>query len=418
LKQLYKYFIYTLLFAPIIGYFSYNLIGFLAVQVLSYSVIVLFLMFIVSGSKNIIIPKFLYYYIFYIIYIFIWQLYNGYIQEKGVLKYLFNNFHLYTALIIIIIYNVKLDESNYLNSIKVIKFILFIALFGVLIQLLVNPNFFIPTPRSIGWADQGGSIYLSRRPSVFAYVSDNESGISVLAYFSLVLSLSSKEKNVKQIVLFSIIIGLYAILTNSRYVMLGFVLVVLQLFIDQKLGKSFIYAIAISIGCYIAYYIYTNNLGFDLNKLAEERLFAEGDIQHTSRYLAYELFLKYFPEHPFFGTGVHLTREIRNAANAGGSSQIHVAYFSHMVSYGIIGSFLLFAFWVSLALDLFKKARRSKFYGAFFGFLVFLWANAVMVDYNIFYPGIIMSIIFSEYNFRRLLDQRKAKISLNTISSL
>jgi hypothetical protein len=150
-----------------------------------------------------------------------------------------------------------------------------------------------------------------------------------------------------------------------------------------------------------------------LKELAEKRLFVEGEIKNTSRYLAYELFQKYFPQHPVFGTGVHLTDEIRRVANEGGSSQIHVGYFSHMVSYGIVGSFLLFSFWLLLARDLFKKAKLTGFYGAFFAFLVFLWANAAMVDYNIFYPGVIIAIIYSEYHYNNFLF-KQIRPSLNS----
>ncbi len=406
MKNTFNYFIYALLFTPILGYFSFTYTGFSPIQLLSYSTLVLIFVFIITTREGIIIPKFLYFYFCYIIYIFIWRLYNGYIEDKGLDKYIFNNFHLYTALLIIIIYNVKIDELTFQNSIKIIKTILIIALIVSLIQLLINPNFYT---RTLGWAGEGGSIYLSRRPSIFSYVSDNDGGISGLAYFSLILSICSIENKIRQLIFFSIIAGLFAILTNGRYVMIGYVLVALQFLIKQSPTKTIKYLIYFSLVVLIGYYIYTDLLGFNLKDLAQDRLFAEGDIRNTTRYLAYEVFLKYFPQNPFFGTGVHLTDEIKRVVNEGGSSQVHVGYLSHLISYGIVGSLLLFSFWFSLARDLYKKAKVTGFYGAFFAFIVFLWANVTFVEYNIFYPGVIVALVLSEYYYFTFLKTRFLK---------
>lgn len=294
--KIFKYFVYALLFSPLIGYFTYTYYDYQAVQFLEYTVIVLFTIFIVTRNKTIYIPKFLYFYFCYIIYIFIWRLYNGYVEEKGFVKYIFNNFHLYTALLIIVIYNIKIDKSDFDKTLTLIKIVLIIALVGVLLQLLIDPNLFV---RPYGWDADEGSIYLSRRPSVFTWVSDNEYGISILAYFSLILSFDSIDKKNLRLILFLILIGIYSILTNGRYIMIGYVLVITQLLIKQRLKIILKYFIFISLAIFIGYYIYTDVLNFNIKELAEKRLFAEGAIKNTSRYLAFELFIKYFPENPF-----------------------------------------------------------------------------------------------------------------------
>jgi hypothetical protein len=412
MNKLFKYFIYALLFSPLIGYVGYVYSGFQAIQLLEYAVLGLFTVFIISRDKPIKVPRFLYFYFCYIIYIYIWRLYNGTIEEKGLTKYIFNNFHLYTALLITIIYNLTIDEYSFNKSLIIIKIVLVIALFGALVQLLFDPDFFI---RPRGWiaGTDDVSIYLLRRPSVFTYVSDNEYGISILAYFSLIIALFSMKKKHTQVILFSIIVGLYSILTNTRYVMIGFAIVVFQLFLKQRLSKMIKYLISLLIVLFSAYYIYTYVLGFNLGKLASERLFAEGDIKHTSRYLAYELYLKYFPENPFFGASPNLAIEIKKAANEAGSSQVHVGYLAHLVSFGLVGSFFLFTFWGLLAHDLYTKAKCTGFYGAFFAFLVFLWANATLVEYNIFYPGVIIALVYSEYYYAKFL-QTRFKISIHS----
>ena len=110
----------------------------------------------------------------------------------------------------------------------------------------------------------------------------------------------------------------------------------------------------------------------------------------------------------------HLTDEIKEASRAVGSSQIHVGYFSHLVSYGLFGSIFLFTFWFGLVRDLYKKAKSSGFYGPLFAFLVFLWFNATAVDYYLRYPGLIIAIVFNQYYFTNyLLHKQLNKGNIN-----
>ena len=146
-------------------------------------------------------------------------------------------------------------------------------------------------------------------------------------------------------------------------------------------------------------------------RLWQERLFAEGSIEETTRYGAYINFLHFFPQTPFFGTGVHLTDEIWLASRAIHSSQIHVGYLSHLLTFGLFGSFLLFSFWFCLAKDLYKKAKLKGYYGPLFAFLVFLWFNVTAVDFRLGYPGLIIAFVFSQfyygnYVFKKSLENK------------
>jgi len=391
-----KWYFYFLLLAPVIGYLSYyTLNGYLAWQILSYLVMPLFAIFLYQRKTKIVIPRFFYFYIAYAIYIYAWNTVNDYYEEKGLLKYIFNNYHVYYIILLIIIYNTNITHKTYKNFIKLIKITLFIALMGALIQFFI-PNWIV---RTEGWESDWGSIFLNRRPSIFTYVSDNEYGVSVLAFFSLILSIQFLHKNTKWLLIFVIIIGLYSLLTNGRYIMLGFVLVIMQMFLGKGNKFKFSYMIYTSIALVVIYLLFTNVLDVDIQRLGEDRLFAEGSIWETTRYKSYITFLRFFPEKPIFGTGVHLTDEIRAASRAIGSSQIHVGYLSHLVSYGLFGSFLLFSFWFYLARDLYRKAKLTSYSGPFFAFLVYLWFNVVAVDYKLMYPGLIIALVFSQYYY-------------------
>ena len=156
-----------------------------------------------------------------------------------------------------------------------------------------------------------------------------------------------------------------------------------------------------------------NLFGYNLVDFYDTRLFEEGDITKSSRYFAFEIFTKHFPDNPWFGNGVHLTEEIAKEIK-GRSSQIHIGYLSHLVSFGVVGSLLLFGFWFSALRTFYKRARITKFYGSFFAFLMLVWANVTLVSYEIFYVGIIFAIVFDKYYWDKYQLQLKKSIIRNS----
>jgi hypothetical protein len=144
-------------------------------------------------------------------------------------------------------------------------------------------------------------------------------------------------------------------------------------------------------------YFTLNYLGYNLNNWFEDRLLAEGSLRETTRYSAWVNFQRFFPENPIFGIGVHMTREIEVASNEAGSSQIHVGFLAHLISYGVVGSLFLFGFWFFLSRKMYLNAKKTKYYGSFFALLVFLWGNMTLVKYSMFYYGIIFAFIFDKY---------------------
>ncbi|HEY5535107.1 MAG TPA: O-antigen ligase family protein [Ignavibacteria bacterium] len=411
MKQTDKYFknfIYAIIFSPIIGYFSYNYIklsgfGMFGQQLLCYLAIPIFIIWLFQKREYIIFPKYLYFFLLYIIYIYIWDLFNGNYDQKGFIKYIFNNYNVYIFLFLIIFYNVKISNDTFKRIIYLLKFVLVAALGGSIIQTFI-PDFFVNMSQ---WSKGNlftDSIYTSRRPSIFTWVSDNDYGITVPAYLSLLIAYLKLKVDNKQILFFVLIIILYAVLSNTRYVMLGTLLVISQLFIFSNLKGTSKNLVILFISSIIFYQMITIVFEYDFISLFSERLFAEKQVTNSSRYYSYELFLRFFGDKPIFGTGIWLTTEQEYAANAGGSSQIHIGYLAHLISYGLVGSFLLFSFWFALARDLFKKARKSRYFGGFFGFLVYLAGQLTYVDYILIIPGILLSIILSEYYYQNYLN--------------
>jgi hypothetical protein len=180
--------------------------------------------------------------------------------------------------------------------------------------------------------------------------------------------------------------------------MLGVVILSGQIIIENrdKIKSSIRYiSTALLLGV-ILYFAFTY-IGYDFVDFFNERLFAEGSFTESTRYRAFDNFVYFFPQQPIFGTGVHLTYEIAEASRMVGSSQIHVGYLSHLVSYGIVGSLLLFSFWFLLAKSLYNTAIKTGYWGSFFAFIIFLFAELTLVNYSIFFTGIIFALVFDKY---------------------
>jgi hypothetical protein len=395
----FKVYLHLLFLAPVIGYFTISYFARRPVYYLQFSVAAFFILYILR-YRFYIQPRYALTLLLYTIYIWGWNFFNGYFENKGLFKFLFTNMHLYNVLLLFLIYNMRYSDKFIKYSLLFIQLYFVILIAGQMLQFFINPDLFVPDFWSPDFVTDP-TIYEIRRPSVFALVSDHEIGISILALFALYFGYSI---NVKKMPWIWLLLGvLYAILTNTRYIMAGMVLVLFQFYFGvSTTSKRLKYFITLFIAIIIGYYLIVNVFGYKFETFYKERLFAEQDITKTSRYFAVEIFAEHFPKHPWFGTGVNLTPEIAKEIK-GRSSQIHIGYLAHLVSYGIFGSLLLFGFWFSVLRSFYKRARITKFYGSFFAFLMLIWANVTLVSYEIFYIGIIYAFIFDKYYYDRYL---------------
>lgn len=346
----------------------------------------------------------------YLVYIIAWSFFNGYFEEKG----LFNvsNINIISLFFVFIIINSTNFSREFIEkSVLIIKITVIVATIASIIQVF-NLSFLDAT--SV-WAkdSSGGSVfqdmYKFRRNSIFGFIDPNEVGLSFVPLLSVLIGYLIYN-NKKQIALYIVLGGLICILTNTRYILIGFFIVLMQFLLAYKINLSVIikYAFYLMITLTSLYFILFY-LGYDINDWFENRVFEEGSLKETTRYSAVTNFLRFFPDKPFLGIGVHMTREIQIASNESGSSQIHVGYLAHLVSYGIVGSLLLFGFWFLIAKKLYDNAKRTRYYGSFFAFLMFLWANATMPKYSMIYYGLIFAFIFDKIfcDYTRLLNKNE-----------
>lgn len=377
------------------------------------------IIFIIIQRKTVKIPKMVYLLVLYSVYLSIWSFANGEFERKGFFKILLNKDMEAIIFITIIIYNTKFSEQFIKRTILLIKITVISATIVTLIQVL-NYSFMDAGPT---WAKISeeynllGNLYTSRRVSIFGYVNPNELGLSYMPLLSVFIGILLYQRN-RYYYVFLFMGGISAFLSNTRYIIVAFMLITIQVFIVQKvkitaLIKYFIY---ISISGYLLIQILFY-YGYDLNDWYNTRLLAEGSLRETTRYKAIGTFMIFFPQKVLFGSGGN-NAQIIAASNAVGSSQVHVGYLAHLVYYGILGSFFLFGFWFLLAKRLYKSAKHTHYWGSFFAFLTFLWANAALVCFSIFFYGIIFALVFDKYYYDKYYTDMYARgISKEPVAS-
>lgn len=352
----------------------------------------LFLIYLFSGVK-LKYPKYILPLFFLVVYYFIWDLYNDtvFTTDFGLFSYLYSDLWLHSVTFLILVENTRFDTKLIQSIIKVFKVTIVLAFLVSIVQLVFNPYFFAPDVlRSISLS---GSQYNMRLPSIFGYIGPAELGFSFISIISILIGYYLYKK-----VHFSFIwiamAGLVFFASKSRWVYLNFIIILIQYPLVNginvnrlvKVGRLVIVAvIALLFVMYIA--------GFDYNVFIEERLMSNSA---STRFLAVDMFSQFFPDNPFFGSGVHVGDDLLRAL-ARRSSQIHIGYLSHLYQYGIIGSLFLFSFLFMVLKRFNSTARNTKYYGSLFAIIAVLVANLTLVNFSIFSYGLLFTFIFNRY---------------------
>ncbi len=395
-----KKFFYVLAFSPILGYLIFERTNLPPYYFIGFFCFALYILNLVKNSKKVIkIPKFYYLMFLLFIYYFIWDFNNGQVEFMGgilkdVFKWDFNP--LYLLAFLALIEKTNFDEKFIEKIIKIFKITIILAAITSLIQLLFKPDFLVPGELSKQlFLTQGSNIYNARRPSLFGYLSDNDVAVSFIPILSIVLGYSIKENKKKHLILYMLLGGVVCILTNGRYVIIGYLIILSQLiWINKASSIKIVRYFSITLLLIGFFALFLSIIGkYQLSDFFATRLMSDSA---DTRILAYDLFLKFFGTNIFFGNGQSLSIEIYREL-AGRSSQIHVGYFSHLISYGLIGSLILFTFWLLIFKQLLRNAKATNYYGSLFAFIIFLWANVAMVWYMLYVYGLIFAFIFDKY---------------------
>ncbi len=388
-----------MLFSPLVGYI-YKVILDLPKSLLFVYAYLFFLFGIVYSIYRVktVKPLFLIFLFVFSVYKLIWVIILG--LDKHILTVIYDSILFFSVFFILfIVYNTHFTHSFIEKTIRIFKITIIIASIATLIQVFdqdfLNVKNYEEVPEKNEYPED--SIYLFRRFSIFGFVGTNAIGLAFLPMLSVVIGYMLKEKQ-KGFLLYLFLGAIVAFLSNSRYIMLGYILITIQLFVTGRFRlKNYLkYFLYVPVIAFILIFS-LKEVGYNLQDWATQRLFHEGSIENTTRFGAITTFSVFFPQHPIFGTG-YQTEEIREYSLKNySSSHIHVGYLSHLVDYGIFGCFFLYGFWFLLLLQLLKTAKKTNYWGSFFGFLTFLLAFATMSQSSMLYYGLIFAFIFDKY---------------------
>lgn len=400
MKNITHNFLYILLFSPIIAYI-YSEILKLPKTITHVFVLCVFVMGIILIIEKLVIrnahinfPKYLWFLGCYATYRLIWyQFANVNLHPLTMTYYSILNYSI--LFMVVLICNISIPDRVINKSVLIIKITIILAAVVSIMQVFDQSIFNPINLKSLG---PHNSIYQIRRASIFGFSDPNEVGLSYLPLVSVFTGFLLVKNNNKMYIFFTFLTGVTAILTNARYVMIGFLILTGQYIVYKKVKFVELLKYIFILFCiFMIFHFFLLYSGYNYSEWFQQRIFAEGSITETTRYKAFSNFVHFFPQHIFFGTGVHLTDEIREASRLVGSSQIHVAYLSHLVSYGLIGSFFLFGFWFMLAKKFYQTGIKTNYWGSFFAFLIYLWAQVTLVNYSIFFTGLIFAFVFDKY---------------------
>lgn len=393
--------------APFVAYLVLELfdIDFSTImQLLSYIGVLLLLVF--RNNKNPIkFPKYLFFYLLFTFYVFYSDLIR--LDREFLVMHFFKNKLIGGFNMMFIIANLRIEKKYFEFLIKVCKYVLVIAGIVILMQQLVDPNFFLRTD----WVDLGAAINSNedRLLSIYSWIGLLTVGFGFVPIFILIIEDLDKRK--KKILIW-IVLGIsFAILTKARWILLNTIFVFVILFINHKnKAKQFLKYIFIIPFTLVASYFALNSFGVDMESIVKDRILESNkkNINQTTagtRILAFQAFGKFYMDNPIFGTGNisygmggigKQDYKLRSFLK-GRSSQIHVGYLSLLYLYGLIGGILFLGFLYFLLRKLYNNAKITGIWAPFLGILGLAIANLTLVTFSIYEMGFIIVLVADKY---------------------
>ncbi len=407
--------------APFVAYLTivyFNMSFNRIMQVLSF--VGVFLILIINQKiQEIRFPKYLVFYLMFIIYVFYSDLYR--LNRSFEIEYLFSNKLIGSFNFMFIIENLFISKKYFKSILKVSKMVLIIATIVIIIQQVYSPSFFMRR-------DMFSEELLAQETTVRLYSIYTWFGTILSAGFSFVpiflIIFEDEDRKNNKIIPWLLLGLIFVFLSKQRWVMLNFSLVFVLLFMSShrrdkvlRFVKLFFMVPIVFVGMF---YI-LNFIGIEADKIVSDRIFETGkkDISQKSagtRILALKAFNQLYWDNPILGIGnikygmggsgeqdYQLRRILK-----GRSSQIHVGYLSLFYVYGLIGAVLFLSFLFLLLRRLYKNAKKTSFWAPFLGILGVAIDNFVDVNFQFFIMGLILALLANSY-----YQQNYYKMELN-----
>lgn len=421
-NKIYKYNNFLILIfsvAPIIGFItesfldmSFNRI----MQLFSYFGVILLLI-----SRNsrypIKFPKYLFFYLLFIIYVFYSDLIR--LNRKFDYMYLFSNYLIGGFNMLFIIENTPISNSTFKKMIKISLPILVIAFLIILIQQTVDESFFLH-PDYMNLVDVGDDSK-NRLHSIYSWVGRLTVGFGFVPIYLIIVEIDEKKR--KNIFIWIIIGLIFAILSKARWIMLNTFLVFIIIFLNHR--NKFIQFLKLSLILPLflfSSFFLLNSLGIDSKKIIEQRILeSDKNMSEKSagtRILALKALNEFYWDHPLFGIGnikygmggTGMQDYKLRSFLKGRSSQIHVGYASLLYMYGFVGAVFFLSFLFLLLKKLYKDAKFTSYWAPFLGILGFVLSNFTMVSFVVFEMGLIIAMVADKYYVQQKKLNRKISV--------
>jgi len=372
----------------------------------------------VTKKRNLNFPIYLRYLLLFAIYTIISDFI---LAEKSLtVKYLYSNYILSGFIAAFVIENMKFTYP-FISKITLLNIIMISFAFIVIIyQELIDDTFLVNQNATDTLSAMiKVQAYERRLPSIYSWTSLIDQNFGFIVIITCIISERILRHKKTFITLLFIIIAIsFAFLTRNRWIMVNSFLIILMFFVQKGINiKNIImYGLAsvaiIAIGIQTLDFVHVPVKEIINNRILEKNEGGLGEGSAGTRIFAFTVFAKLFPDNPVFGKGeLHAfegTSKDYKLVNEIGfsSSQIHVGYLSLLYYYGILGALPFVFFLFSLLRKLRIESRQSGFWGGYFSFFGFLLANLTLVNFPIFYAGLILSLVIHKYYIDRYMVLR------------
>lgn len=385
-----KYYFYAFSILPFLQLISQELFHKNIVNLFGFVGLLIFLFLLLKGDR-LYYPKYLMPLVLLVLYYFVWDIVNGDIGEVGYFKYLYRNSWLFSIVILVLIENTTFDQGFIDNLIYIFKGTIIIAFVVVVIQLVYNPFFLMPDLLKLDFLSR--TQYEIRLQSIFGHIGPNEVGFSLIPIVSILIGYYLM-KNQQLSVIWLIMAGLVFFGTKTRFIYLNYIIILIQYPIVNGMNmRKTLRIFFLGFVSLILLFFVLKSIGFDVGEFIENRLLSESA---STRLLAVEMFKDFFPNNPFFGTGIHVGEDLSRAIG-GRSSQMHVGYLSHLYEFGIVGTILLMYFLVLTLRKFYYDSKETFFYGSLFAFITVFVTNLTLVHFSIFNYGLLFAFVFNKF---------------------
>lgn len=393
------------------GYFTITFLNaefYFIMQVLAYIGFLLLLVFR-NKSHPLIFPKYLVFYLLFILYTY----YSAFFQLERDFKFKYIlSYPLVGAFVyMLIIENIYISKKLFNFLIRASFLILVIAVIVIVIQVTIDPLFFVKEDFVRIDTILGLNKNKKRLVSIYSWIGSlSEVGFSFVPIFIFIVDYLDKKKDDKLKWILIVMGIIYAISSKARWIMVFTLLVFVMQIISHKNIKQQIakYLLIIPL-IFLSTFFILESAGVDAIGIVNERILESdkkmGEKTAGTRLLAFKAFNILFWEKPFFGKGSvkygiggegKQDYELRRVLK-GRSAQIHVGYLSLLYMYGLVGGFLFLSFLYLLLKRLYNKAKTTGMWFPFFGFIGFSLANFTEVIFSFYFMGFIIVMVANKY---------------------